>query len=148
MCVLLNDHQKRPCRRQRKPFSLCLSISKSMSSILDVTVLGLFCLSVNNQKIESHTKKSNWPHFNAGSQELNPSHQKIYFTHYTTFMMCALPSRELGLPASPCSWWRREWQSTPVFLPEEPHGQRSPAGRSPGVAKSRTRLSTQTHSCI
>ena len=27
--------------------------------------------------------------------------------------------------------WRREWQPTPVFLPEEFHGQRSLAGPSP-----------------
>ena len=27
--------------------------------------------------------------------------------------------------------WRREWQPTPVFLPEESHGQRSLAGYSP-----------------
>ena len=27
--------------------------------------------------------------------------------------------------------WRRKWQSTPVFLPAEPHGQRSLAGFSP-----------------
>ena len=27
--------------------------------------------------------------------------------------------------------WRREWQPTPVFLPGEFHGQRSPAGYSP-----------------
>ena len=27
--------------------------------------------------------------------------------------------------------WRRKWQPTPVFLPEEFHGQRSPAGYSP-----------------
>ena len=26
---------------------------------------------------------------------------------------------------------RRAWQPTPVFLPEEPHGQRSLAGYSP-----------------
>ena len=26
--------------------------------------------------------------------------------------------------------WRREWQPTPVFLPEESHGQRSLAGYS------------------
>ena len=32
--------------------------------------------------------------------------------------------------------WRREWQSTPLFLPEESHGQRSLAG----VAKSQTWL--------
>ena len=27
--------------------------------------------------------------------------------------------------------WRREWQPTPVFLPEKAHGQRSLAGYSP-----------------
>ena len=27
--------------------------------------------------------------------------------------------------------WRRAWQPTPVFLPEESHGQRSPVGYSP-----------------
>ena len=31
--------------------------------------------------------------------------------------------------------WRREWQPTPVFLPGESHGQRSPAGYSPGGRK-------------
>ena len=27
--------------------------------------------------------------------------------------------------------WRRVWQPTPVFLPREPHGQRSLAGYGP-----------------
>ena len=27
--------------------------------------------------------------------------------------------------------WRRKWQPTPVFLPEESHGQRNRAGYSP-----------------
>ena len=27
--------------------------------------------------------------------------------------------------------WRRAWQPTPVFLPEEPHGQRSLVGHGP-----------------
>ena len=34
--------------------------------------------------------------------------------------------------------WRRKWQSTPVFLPWESHGQRSLASYSHAVAKSRT----------
>ena len=37
--------------------------------------------------------------------------------------------------------WIRQWQPTPVFLPGESHGERSLAGYSPWVAKSRTRLS-------
>ena len=36
--------------------------------------------------------------------------------------------------------WRRAWQTTPVFLPRKSHGQRSLAGYSPGVAKSRTQV--------
>ena len=35
---------------------------------------------------------------------------------------------------------RREWQTTLVFLPVEPHGQRNLADYSHGVAKSQTRL--------
>ena len=35
----------------------------------------------------------------------------------------------LGLP------WRRKWQPTPVFLPGESHGQRSPVGYSPWDCK-------------
>ena len=39
-----------------------------------------------------------------------------------------------------CPWvwkipWRRKWQPTPVFLPGEPHGQRSLAGCSPRYCK-------------
>ena len=44
--------------------------------------------------------------------------------------------------------WRKAQQPTPVFLPEESHGQRSLAGYSPWVAKSWTRLkwlSIHTH---
>ena len=35
-------------------------------------------------------------------------------------------------------------QPTPVFLPGESHGQRSPAGYSPWSRKSQTQLSDQT----
>ena len=31
--------------------------------------------------------------------------------------------------------WRRKWQPTPVFLPGEPHGQRSLEGYSPSGPK-------------
>ena len=31
--------------------------------------------------------------------------------------------------------WRRKWQPTPVSLPGESHGQRSPAGYSPWGGK-------------
>ena len=43
---------------------------------------------------------------------------------------CARNAGDLGsIP------WRRKWQSTPVFLPKEFHGQRSLAGYSPGGLK-------------
>ena len=40
--------------------------------------------------------------------------------------------------------WRRKWQPTPVFLPEESHGQRSLEGYSPWGGKEQTQLSTHT----
>ena len=36
--------------------------------------------------------------------------------------------------------WRRKWQSTPVFLPGESHGQRSQWATVHGVTKTRTQL--------
>ena len=49
-----------------------------------------------------------------------------------------------SLPAMQETWvrkipWRRVWPSTPVFLPGESHGQRSPVGYSPwGLKESDT----------
>ena len=40
--------------------------------------------------------------------------------------------------------WRRKWQSMPVFLPGESHGQRSLAGYSPWGHKELAQLSTCT----
>ena len=46
--------------------------------------------------------------------------------------------------------WRRAWQHTPVFLPGESHGQRSPAGYSPWGHKEldATERLTYTHSLL
>ena len=44
--------------------------------------------------------------------------------------------------------WNRKWQPTPVFLPGEFHGQRSPEGYSPRGCKeadTTERLNTHTH---
>ena len=42
--------------------------------------------------------------------------------------------------------WRRAWQSTPVFLPRESHGQRSLASYSPwGFKESDVIKATYTH---
>ena len=41
-------------------------------------------------------------------------------------------ARDIGsIPGSIRFPWRRKWQSTPVFLPGESHGQSSLAGYSP-----------------
>ena len=44
--------------------------------------------------------------------------------------------------------WRRKWQSTPVFLPGESHGQRSLEGTVHRVTKSRTPLSEHMPVCL
>ena len=52
-----------------------------------------------------------------------------------------------SIPGSGRFTWRREWLPTPIFLPEEFHGQRSLTGYTVhGVTKSQTRLSNfHTH---
>ena len=50
---------------------------------------------------------------------------------------CQRPGFDSGVGKTP---WKRAWQSTPVFLPGESHGQRSLVGYSPKVIKSQTRL--------
>ena len=44
--------------------------------------------------------------------------------------------------------WRREWLSTPVFLPRESHGQRSLAGYSPWAHKESGRTEAAQHTCM
>ena len=45
--------------------------------------------------------------------------------------------------------WRQKWQPTPVLLPGESHGQRSPAATVHRVAKSQTRLKRRSmHACL
>ena len=41
--------------------------------------------------------------------------------------------------------WRREWQPSPVFLPEKPHEQGVRRAIVHWVTKSQTRMSTHTH---
>ena len=41
-----------------------------------------------------------------------------------------------SVPGLGRSSWRRKWQPTPVFLPEEFHGQRGPWATVHGVAQS------------
>ena len=44
--------------------------------------------------------------------------------------------------------WRRAWQPTPIFLPEESHGQRSLAGCSPRLGKDLDMTERLTHTCF
>ena len=50
--------------------------------------------------------------------------------------------------------WRREWQPTPVFLPEKFHGQKSPVDYSPwgrkesGMTERLTHTHTHTHTLL
>ena len=41
--------------------------------------------------------------------------------------------------------WRRAWQPTPVFLPGDSHGQRSPVGYSPWGCKESDTIETTEH---
>ena len=61
----------------------------------------------------------------------------------------SLPSSKYLLGTDYGPDWRREWHSTPVFLPGEFHGQRSLAGYSPwGCIESHTTEQlTHTHTC-
>ena len=75
------------------------------------------------------------------------------------YLQMGFPHRQLvnNLPAVQETWvwflgqkipWRRKWQSTPVFLPGESHGQRSLSGYSPWRCKGWTQVSdgtTTTH---
>ena len=59
------------------------------------------------------------------------------------FLHCRRPGFDPCVGKIP---WRRKWQSTPVFLPGESHGQRSLAGRSPqGHKESDTTERLHTH---
>ena len=44
--------------------------------------------------------------------------------------------------------WRREWLPTPLFLPEEFHGQRSLAGYSPWGPKELDTTEVSWHACM
>ena len=44
--------------------------------------------------------------------------------------------------------WRRTWQPTPVFLPGESHGQRSPAGYSPWSHKELDTTEVTEYTCL
>ena len=106
-----------------------------------------------NGQLKSHSK-------GYGSLGVN---SKLFCPYLTSKQMAVSPS--LGFPggsdgkASACKcgrpgfdpWvgqmpWRRKWQLTAVLLPGKFHGWKSLVGYSPGIAKSRTWLSSFTGS--
>ena len=101
------------------------------------------------------------------SLKIQPFVITTYSKHFSVFVICILvyTTLYLGFPGgasgkeSACQcwrcrfdpWvekipWRRKWQTTPVFLLGESHGQRSLAGYSPWGPKEldTTELSTHT----
>ena len=69
-----------------------------------------------------------------------------FFFFLTKFLVCLIIQRVKHLPAAQETWvgktpGRREWQTTPVFLPEESHGWRSLVGYSPRGRKESDSLS-------
>ena len=57
--------------------------------------------------------------------------------------------RDTGsIPGSGRLPWRRAWQSTPVFLPGESHGQRSLIGYSPQGCKESDTTEATWHACM
>ena len=80
-------------------------------------------------------------HYNADSNETKKENKLSWNVCKLEPYHCALASQEAlvvknpGANAGDNPWvgkisWRRAWQSTPIFLPEESHGQRSLAGCS------------------
>ena len=50
---------------------------------------------------------------------------------YLQCVFCFKKTMPITLELHCINFWRRKWQPTPVFWPEESHGQRSLAGCSP-----------------
>ena len=75
----------------------------------------------------------------------------IIYTHTQSFLVAQMvknlpPVQETRKPWVRKIPWRRTWQSTPVFLPGELHGQRSLVGYSPwGPKESDMTELTHTH---
>ena len=61
-----------------------------------------------------------------------PKKYPWWFRWWRICLQCARPGFDPWVGKIP---WRREWLSTPVFLPVESHGQRSLVGNSPWNCK-------------
>ena len=68
-----------------------------------------------------------------------------WLRQYRNCLQCRRPRFSLWIGKIP---WRRKWQPTPVFLPEESHGERSLAGYSPWVTNHQYLIFTNIYICI
>ena len=75
-----------------------------------------------------------WRHFVHVKRSLisDPVQNHLVAQWYRVCLQCRRPRFNPWVGKIP---WRREWPSTPVFLPEEFHGRRSLAGYSPWGSK-------------
>ena len=56
---------------------------------------------------------------------------KPFYTSQSYSDICIVLSSDVGLAIPNESFWRRQWQPTPVLLPGKAHGRRSLVGCSP-----------------
>jgi len=77
---------------------------------------------------KSWTWLSNW----TGLNWTYPQLASLVAQRGSICLQCGRPRFDPWIRKIP---WRRKWQPTPVFLPEESHGQRSLVGCSPQVSK-------------
>ena len=79
------------------------------------------------REAKSKGEKERYAHLNAEFQRIARRDKKAFLSDQCT-----------EIEENNRMVWRRKWQPTPVFLPEESHGQRSLASYSPRGHKSRT----------
>ena len=115
--------RKIPCRRKWQPILVFLS-GKWAGGAWQATVHGV--AKSRTQLSDKHTcsTKTALATFPGGTSAKDPAcqYKRLRFDPWVGMIP-----------------WRAQ-QPTPAFLPGKPHGQRSLAGYSPWVAKSRTRL--------
>ena len=118
----------------------CLCVVPGSSLDLDFGLSELLCRWVS---LEDKGGRDDW-YQNHAKLCANNSEFTDAFGHRLRWMTSLVAQRVKRLPSMLESWvrslgqqdtLRRKWQPTPVFLPGESHGQRSPAGYSPWTHK-------------